>query len=99
MRSSLLGHLYARPELFRRGQLVYLRNSDGESDDGSKNALKHLRDQIGGGPFKALRIQDTPDSKAAPQRVTLANTEEDKPLMTEDGPLQLSGYFLSRDPE
>ncbi len=97
MNSSLLSHLHARQELFRKGQLVYLRKPEEETDDNSRNALSHLREQIGSGPFRALRITDTPSSKAASQRITLANEGSDTSLQTEGGPLELSGYYLSSE--
>lgn len=99
MSFSLLSKFYARPELFRKNQPVYLRKSDEEADEDSRRKLSHLREQIGSGPFRVLRITDTPSSKAAPQCVTLADTGSDAPLRTEDGPLELSGYYLSSDPQ
>ena len=99
MSQSTMSSLYARPELFRRDQEVYLRNPEEEGDLESKGALTLLRERIGSGPFRALRILDTPSSKAAPQCITLAEPGSDTPLRTDDGPLQICGYFLSSTPQ
>lgn len=97
MSSSLLSGLYARPELFREGQTVYLRNPKEEDNNDSRDALANLVEQIGRGPFRILKLTVTPFSKSAPQRITLANKGSGTSLVTEDGPLELSGYYLSSD--
>ncbi len=97
MTSTLFTHLYARPELFKKEQPVFLRKPEEETDDASRKALAHLLELIGRGPFRVLRIMDTPSSKAAPQCITLANPGSDTPLGDQDGALMLSGYYLTSD--
>lgn len=96
---SLLAHLYARPELFRQGHPVYLRKPEEETDEDASKALAHLREQIGGGPFCALRIRDTPDSGAAPQCITLSQLGSNTPMQDQHEPLTVCGYYLASFPQ
>ena len=99
MSSSVLAGLYARTELFRQGQHVYLRKPGEESDGDVRNALTNLRGKIGSGPFQVLRVVDTPSSKNAPQRIVLAELGSNTSLQTGGGPMVISGYYLSTDPQ
>ncbi len=70
---------------------------DQETDDESRKALANLQKQIGSGPFEVSSIEATPNSHAAPQRVTLLNRGTII-TATRGKPLWVSGYYLSALP-
>jgi len=99
MSTSLLAHLYAHPYLFRKGELVYIRDPDQEKDEEFANALKSLIEQLeGDGPFTVTRIRDTPSSKIAPQQIEFGQQGSFNPFMNGDSPLQITGYALETRP-